>query len=80
MLIVPHAYDQPDNAARAARLGIARVVDSRRYAAKRVTAELRRLLDDPGFARQALEVALAVRLEDGVGAACDLLEARIANR
>lgn len=80
MLIVPHAHDQPDNAARAARLGIARIVDSRRYTAKRVAAELRRLLDAPAFALQALEVALAVRLEDGVGTACDLLEARIENR
>lgn len=79
-LIVPHAHDQPDNAARAARLGTARVVYAHRYTAARASAELHRLTDDPAFALRASEVALSLRHEDGVGTACDLLEARIATR
>ena len=77
MLVVPHAHDQPDNAQRLARLGIARVLWPRRYAPARVAAELRRLLDDPSYSRRAAEVAEEVRREDGVKAACDALEAML---
>ena len=31
MLVVPHAHDQPDNAARATRLGVARTVRQHSY-------------------------------------------------
>jgi rhamnosyltransferase subunit B len=75
LLVVPHAHDQPDNAQRLARLGIARVLWPRRYTPDRVADELRRLLDDPGFSRRAAEVGEEVRREDGVKAACDALEA-----
>ncbi|WP_206107600.1 glycosyltransferase [Paludisphaera rhizosphaerae] len=78
-LIVPHAHDQHDNAARAARLGIARVVVAQRYTAARAAVELHPLLDDPSFTHRASEVAQALRREDGVGTACDLLEGRIAD-
>ena len=75
MLAVPHAHDQPDNAARLARLGVARVVTPGRYTAARVASELRTLLDDPAPARRAAEVAGIVGREDGVGAACAAIEA-----
>jgi rhamnosyltransferase subunit B len=74
MLIVPHAFDQPDNAARAARLGVARVVPRRRYTAKRAASELRRLLERQDYAVRAADVRRRVQDEDGVGAACDPLE------
>ena len=74
MLVVPHAHDQPDNAERAARLGIARTVPPRRYTPSRVAAELRILLDDPSYARRASEVGQQLRREDGVQDACDALE------
>jgi len=48
---VPHAHDQPDNAWRAARLGMARVVYPRRYRAARVAEELRMLRDDVSYGR-----------------------------
>jgi rhamnosyltransferase subunit B len=74
MLMVPHAFDQPDNAARAARLGVARVVPRRRYTAKRAASELRRLLERQDYAVRAADVRRRVQDEDGVGAACDPLE------
>ena len=74
MLIVPHAFDQPDNAARAARLGVARVIPRRRYTATRAAFELRRLLEGQDYAGKAAEVRRRVHDEDGVGAACDALE------
>ena len=47
-LVVPHAHDQPDNADRLTRMGVARMIYRRRYTAARATIELERLLDDPG--------------------------------
>ncbi len=56
MLVMPCAWDQPDNAERAARLGICRTIPRHRYTPARVAAELRRLLDDPAYERCASEV------------------------
>ena len=75
MLVVPYAHDQPDNAHRLVRLGVARTVSRRRYTSAHIVAELRRLLDDPAFSRRASEVGEQIRREDGVRAACDALEA-----
>jgi UDP:flavonoid glycosyltransferase YjiC (YdhE family) len=74
MLVVPFAHDQPDNAERLRRLGVARTIAGPRYSATRATAELRHLLDDPSYAQRALEVSLRMRDEDGVRVACDALE------
>src|SRR5207249_7677480 len=73
MLVMPCAWDQPDNAERAARLGIARIIPRHRYTAARVAAELRHLLDDPAYTRRASEVGEQVGQEDGVRVACDAL-------
>jgi rhamnosyltransferase subunit B len=75
MLVVPYAHDQPDNAERVARLGIARTVPVWRYTSNRAAAELQHLLDSPRYGQRASEVADQVRQEDGVRAACDALEA-----
>ncbi|HVX11022.1 MAG TPA: glycosyltransferase [Pirellulales bacterium] len=74
MLVMPVAWDQPDNAARVRRLGIARVISRRRYTPQRVAAELRQLLTEPGYAQRAQQVAEQMRHEDGVEAACNALE------
>lgn len=71
---MPCAWDQPDNAERVARLGIARIIARNRYEPLCVTAELRRLLEDPGYSQRAVEIAMKVRQEDGATAACDALE------
>jgi UDP:flavonoid glycosyltransferase YjiC (YdhE family) len=73
MLAMPCAWDQADNAARAARLGIARTIPRQRYTPARVAAELHHLLDNPTYARRASTVAEQVRQEDGVRVACDAL-------
>ncbi len=73
MLVVPHAHDQPDNAARLARLGVARTAP-RHATPARLTADLDRILNDPSYSQRSSEVATRVRREDGVRAACDALE------
>jgi rhamnosyltransferase subunit B len=74
MLVMPCAWDQPDNAERVARLGIARTIARHRYTPARVATELRPLLENPSYARRAAAVGEEVRREDGVGSACDALE------
>ncbi|HEX5633981.1 MAG TPA: glycosyltransferase [Gemmatimonadales bacterium] len=75
MLVVPFAHDQPDNAYRAARLGVARVIAPARYRGATAGAALRRLLEDAVTVARAREAGSAVRGEDGVAAACDAIEA-----
>jgi UDP:flavonoid glycosyltransferase YjiC (YdhE family) len=74
MLVMPYAHDQPDNAFRVTRLGIARTISRQRYNAVRAAAELRRLLDEPSYAQRASAVGAAIRQEDGAQSACDALE------
>jgi rhamnosyltransferase subunit B len=74
MLVVPFAHDQPDHAFRLRRLGIARSVPRARYDAAAAVRELRPLLQEPGYSRQAAAVGEKVRGEDGVKMACNALE------
>ena len=74
ILAVPFAHDQPDNAWRAARLGVARTIPSGRYTARRAARELARLLDEPGYAARARTVSARVGAEDGAAAASDAIE------
>jgi UDP:flavonoid glycosyltransferase YjiC (YdhE family) len=80
MLVMPFAHDQPDNAERLKRLGVARTIPRRRYTSARVADELRHLLDDPTFSRRAQEIGAQVRQEDGVRVACDALEGLLSSR
>jgi UDP:flavonoid glycosyltransferase YjiC (YdhE family) len=74
MLVVPYAHDQPDNAERVARLGIARTLPRRQYRSARVATELQQLLDDPTYSQRASQVGIQVQNEDGVQTASDALE------
>ncbi len=74
MLVVPHAHDQPDNAHRAERLGVARVVDARRYRASRAAAHLAALLADRRYRDAGERAREVIAGEDGAGAACDAIE------
>jgi UDP:flavonoid glycosyltransferase YjiC (YdhE family) len=73
MLIVPYNHDQPDNAARVERLGVARTIARGRYKANRVAKELSLLLENPSYTRRSREVGQQVRAEDGAVTAADLI-------
>jgi MGT family glycosyltransferase len=75
MLIMPYSHDQPDNARRMKRLGVAKVIQKSDYTPKRVTRKVRAILDEPAFAEKAAAVASQLEKEDGVKTACDALEA-----
>jgi rhamnosyltransferase subunit B len=77
-LIVPYGNDQPDNAARAARLGTSRTIARSQYITARVVKELRELLDNPQYATKAAEIGQIIRTENGVKVACDAIEQQLA--
>ncbi|WP_435007285.1 glycosyltransferase [Tundrisphaera lichenicola] len=72
-LVVPFAFDQPDNADRVARLGIARTITRTRFEADRATSALDRLLTVPDYTRKAAEVGEIVRSDDGISGAANAL-------
>lgn len=74
MLVVPFAHDQPDNAARACRLGVARSMRRERYNARSAAAALRDLLTNPVYGRRAAEIGERVRRETGAPVAADAIE------
>jgi rhamnosyltransferase subunit B len=75
MLIMPYSHDQPDNARRMRRLGVARVIQRAEYTPRRAALKLEGMLAEPLFAQRAENVAKLLAGEDGVGSACDELEA-----
>lgn len=76
-LVVPYSHDQPDNAARAERLGTARTVLRQSYIARRAVKELSQLLDNPSYTAKATEIRHLVQAEDGVRLACDEIEKQL---
>jgi rhamnosyltransferase subunit B len=74
MMIVPFAYDQPDNALRLVRLGVARTVARNSYTARRAAREIGALLSDARYSTNVHRVSQVIESEDGTSAACDALE------
>lgn len=74
MLVVPFSHDQPDNAARLVRLGVARTLGRHHYRAAPAAAQLRRLLADPRYAERAAQAGEHVRHENGLEIACTAIE------
>ncbi len=76
MLVMPYSHDQPDNAARAERLGVARTIKRNHYSAL-TAAELKHLLNNPKYTKRATEIGRQIQSEDGVRTACAQIEARL---
>lgn len=74
MIVMPYSHDQPDNARRVRRLGVAKVVQRKNYTAERAARMIGRLLENPRYAERALEVHREMDKEDGLKTACDALE------
>lgn len=73
-LVMPYAFDQPDNAVRMARMGVGLSTRKQRYTARRATDLLGKLLDTPSFSKRAVEAGRQVGGVDGVALACDAVE------
>jgi UDP:flavonoid glycosyltransferase YjiC (YdhE family) len=73
-LVVPVAFDQPDNARRAVELGVARSVPFARAGARALARELRALLDAPDVATRARKIGEDIAREDGARVSAGALE------
>ena len=74
MLVIPAAFDQPDNAHRAERLGTARVVPFQRVTVNNLMKHIVELLADRECRERSVRVGERLRDENGAKRACDLLE------
>jgi UDP:flavonoid glycosyltransferase YjiC (YdhE family) len=74
MLVMPYSHDQPDNARRMRRLGVAGVIRREDYTAERAARRMQRILGHRRFAERAAEVGKEMRRENGLARACDALE------
>jgi UDP:flavonoid glycosyltransferase YjiC (YdhE family) len=73
-LLRPMAFDQPDNADRLLRLGVAQVLPPRRFTVSAVSQALSQLTRDPTIAAQCELLAGRCRNANALDRACDALE------
>ena len=78
-LIMPYSHDQPDNAARCRRNGVARIIKRDRYNADTAASELSALLTDRRYSDKARALAEVVASENGTQTACDAIESVLSN-
>lgn len=73
-LIVPFSHDQPDNAARCRRAGVAEIIERDSYTAARSAAALNGILGNEKYRSNALALKKIVDAEHGTETACDAIE------
>ncbi len=74
MLVMPYSHDQPDNARRVRRLGVAEVLGRTHYRARPAARIIEKLLSDSAYQLRAASAAAKIAGENGTVAACDALE------
>ena len=73
-LIVPFSHDQPDNAARVRRAGVAEIIRRGDYHAESASISLNKILGEPQYRQNALRLKQMVDAENGTATACDAIE------
>ncbi len=73
-LIMPYSHDQPDNALRCRRAGVAEYISRTSYNAETAAAAVSKILSEPSYAENAARIGEIVRSEGGTAAACDEIE------
>lgn len=74
MIIMPYGHDQADNAWRAKRLGVARILAKRKYRKCALVRELRSLILDSHARLSAARISQDVCREDGARSAATFIE------
>ncbi len=78
-LIIPYMADQPFWARRLVELGVGvPPIAPKRLTAARLAAALRALTEDAGMRQRAAELGALLRAEDGLAAACEVVEKQAA--
>ena len=75
MLVVPYGFDQPDNAARLKRLGVAEVLPAARYGAQGAARVLQQMFSEPRYAERAALCATELRGEAAAARVVELIAA-----
>jgi UDP:flavonoid glycosyltransferase YjiC (YdhE family) len=73
-LIMPYGHDQPDNAARCRRIGVAEVINRSDYDASAAAEALARILSNSAYAENAKAAMKTIELEHGTETAGDAVE------
>lgn len=73
-LIMPYSHDQPDNAARCRRAGVAEIIHRDRYTADSAAAALLPILTNSKYRENAQNLKRIVDRENGTFNACDAIE------
>lgn len=73
-LIMPYSHDQPDNAARCERLGVARIISRDKYNAENAAKEIGKILGDLSYKANADKARCIIENENGTQVACDAIE------
>ncbi|MFT3744293.1 MAG: glycosyltransferase [Pyrinomonadaceae bacterium] len=79
-LIMPFSHDQPDNAARCRRAGVAEVISRDSYTAETAANALKTIISDEKYRTNAAALKRIVDSESGTAAACDAIEAVLPER
>jgi zeaxanthin glucosyltransferase len=79
MIAIPLAYDQPANALRLKRLGVAEVLPVMRLTARRIRAAIVKVLSEPRYREAALEAQSKLRLLNGTERAANVIENSLAD-
>lgn len=73
-LVMPMAYDQPDNAARLVSIGVGLAIKPRSFRTRTVTHALERLLTSSRVQQRCQEYAARLDRQTGLKKTCDLIE------
>ncbi len=73
-LMMPFSHDQPDNAARCKRLGVAEIISRDDYKAENAAEELRKIFANVSYNANAERLKRIIETERGTQTACDAIE------
>ncbi len=72
-LIMPYSHDQPDNAARCRRAGVAEIIGRNDYNVSSAAKALKNILENPRYLENAAGLKRIVDSEHGTATACDAI-------
>ncbi len=73
-LIMPYGHDQPDNAARCRRCGVAEVIPRDKYNSESAARSLSKILSNNEYVATAAKLGEIVQGENGAATSCDAIE------
>jgi UDP:flavonoid glycosyltransferase YjiC (YdhE family) len=76
-VVIPYSFDQPDNAARLRRLGVAEILSRNAITARNLATKLERLLKTPAATNAARRLAGRIDPQEALDKALDKMESLV---